>query len=96
MKISLSVAIIWGLPWWLSGKESTCNAGDTGWITGSGRFPEKEMATHFSTLAGEFHRQRSLAGYSAWDCKRVGHELVTKNNNDHMANLQKEVQTGAE
>ena len=57
---------------------------------------KKEMATHFSTLAGEFHRQRSLAGYSAWDCKRVGHELVTKNNNDHMANLQKKVQTGAE
>ena len=24
---------------WLSGKESTCNAGDTGLITGSGRFP---------------------------------------------------------
>ena len=31
-----------GLPWWLSGKESTCNAGavgDTGSIPGSGRFP---------------------------------------------------------
>jgi len=21
---------MWGLPWWLSGKESTCNAGATG------------------------------------------------------------------
>ena len=29
---------IW-LPQWLSGKESACNAGDTGWIPGSGRFP---------------------------------------------------------
>ena len=28
---------IYGLPWWLSGKESTCNAGDTGSIPGSGR-----------------------------------------------------------
>ena len=28
-----------GLPQWLSGKESTCNAGDTGLIPGSGRFP---------------------------------------------------------
>ena len=30
---------------------------------------EKGMATHSSILAGEFHRQRSLAGYSPWDCK---------------------------
>jgi len=29
--------------------------------------PEKELATHSSTLAGESHGQRSLAGYSAWD-----------------------------
>ena len=28
-----------GLPWWLSYKESTCNAGDTGLIPGSGRSP---------------------------------------------------------
>ena len=26
-----------GLPWWLSGKESACNAGDTGLLPGSGR-----------------------------------------------------------
>ena len=28
-----------GLPWWLSGKELTCNAGDTGSIPGLGRSP---------------------------------------------------------
>ena len=28
-----------GLPWWLSGKESACNAGDSGSIPGSGRSP---------------------------------------------------------
>ena len=28
-----------GLPWWLSGKEATCNAGDVGSIPGSGVFP---------------------------------------------------------
>ena len=27
---------IWGLPWWLSGKESACNAGDLGLIPGLG------------------------------------------------------------
>ena len=28
-----------GHPWWLSGKESTCQAGDKGSIPGSGRCP---------------------------------------------------------
>ena len=28
-----------GLPWWLSGKESNCDAGDAGLIPGSGRCP---------------------------------------------------------
>ena len=32
---------IWGFPWWLSGKESTCNAGDVGSIPGRGRCPRK-------------------------------------------------------
>ena len=30
------------LLWWLSGKESTCGAGDAGLISGSGRSPEEE------------------------------------------------------
>ena len=29
-------------------------------------------------LPGKFHGQRSLAGYSSWDCKRVRHILETK------------------
>ena len=33
---------------------------------------EKEMATHSSTLAWKIHGQRSMVGYSPWDC-RVGH-----------------------
>ena len=43
-----------GKPWWLSSKESTCNAGDVrdrGSISGSGRPLEEEMATHSSILA---------------------------------------------
>ena len=39
---------------------------------------EKEMATHSSILAGKFHGQRSMAGYSPWGHKRVGHDLKTK------------------
>ena len=30
---------------------------------------EKEVATFSSILAWESHRQRSLAGYSPWNCK---------------------------
>ena len=36
------------------------------------------MATHSSILAWEIYGQRSLAGYSPWGRKRVGHDLVTK------------------
>ena len=35
---------------------------------------EKEMATTPAFLPGESHGQRSLAGYSPWGRKRVGHD----------------------
>ena len=41
------------LPWWLSDKESACNAGDTGSIPGQEDPLEKEMATHSSILDWE-------------------------------------------
>ena len=31
------IVIPFRLPWWLSGKETTCNGGDAGLIPGSGR-----------------------------------------------------------
>ena len=33
---------------------------------------EKRMATHSSILAGEFHGQRNLMGYSPWSHKESG------------------------
>ena len=42
------------------GKEYACNAGDLGMEDPL----DKEMATHSSILAGEFHGQGNLAGYS--------------------------------
>ena len=39
---------------------------------------EKEISTHSSILAGKSHGQRSLACYSPRGCKRVGHNLVSK------------------
>jgi len=47
---------IHGLPWWLSGKESACNTGNTrdaSSIPKWGRSLEKEMAIHSSILAWE-------------------------------------------
>ena len=42
---------ILGMPRWLRGKESACNAGDAGSIPGLEDLLEKGMATHFSILA---------------------------------------------
>jgi len=66
-----------GLPWCLSSKESTCNAGDVSLVPRSGRSSggRKWQPTPVFLL-GKSHEQRSLAGYSPWNCKRVGHSLA--------------------
>ena len=38
---------------------------------------EKGMATYSSILAWRFHGQRSLVGYSPWDCKESDMTEVT-------------------
>ena len=43
---------------WLSGKESTTNAGDVGSILGQEDHMEEEMTTHSSFLPRESHGQR--------------------------------------
>ena len=43
-------------------KNPPANAGDVSFIPGSGRSPEKELATQSSILAWKIH-QRSLSGY---------------------------------
>ena len=69
--------IIIGLPWWLSGEESTANSGatgDVGSILGLGRSPGEGMATHSSILDG----QRCLAGLQSMGSQRVRHDLATE------------------
>ena len=59
-----------GLPGSSAGKESACNAGDLGSSPVLGRSPgEGNGYTTSVFLSGEFHRQRSPAGYSPWGCK---------------------------
>ena len=56
---------ILGLPWWLSGKESACNAGDPGSIPGSRRSSGEGNGNPLQYSPWENpHGQRSLAGYS--------------------------------
>ena len=51
----------------LDRKESACNVGDPGSISGSGRSPGEGIVF----LPGEFHGQRSPAGYSPWGRKEL-------------------------
>ena len=36
------------------------------------------------SVPGKFHGQRSLVGYSPWDCERVGHNLATEQQEQHI------------
>ena len=63
-----------GNPGGSDGKEFASNAGDSGSISVMGRSPgEENDYPHLVFVPGEFHGQRSLAGYSPWGRKRVGH-----------------------
>ena len=59
-----------GFPGGSDGKESACRAGDTGLIPGSGRSPEKGVATHSSILACRISWTEEAGGlYSPWGHK---------------------------
>ena len=67
--VYLHTAIRVGYTWWLSSKESACNAGDKGWRCGFDPWVRK---IHWRRkwqptpvfLPGESHGQRSLAGFT--------------------------------
>ena len=52
---------------WLSGKKSSCRAGDTGFIPQLGRSPGEGRSPVF--MPGKSHGQRRLAGYGPWGHK---------------------------
>ena len=66
-----------GLPWWLSGKESACNAGDLGLIPGLGRYPGEGRGNplQYSCLRNPMDRGAWWAAVRG--IARVGHNLVT-------------------
>ena len=72
-KISFLLLSPLGLPCWLRGKESACNAGgvgDVGSVSGLGSSPGGGHGNPMPVfLSGESHGQKSLADYSPWGCK---------------------------
>ena len=61
-----------GLPWWLSGKESTCQCRRPGPDPLVGKMPwRRKWQPTPVCLPGKFHGQRSLVGYSPRGRKRV-------------------------
>ena len=68
-----------GLPQWLRGKESTCNAGDAGEAGDAGdpgqEDPlEEEMATHSSIPAWTIPWAEEPCGPQSMGSQRVGHD----------------------
>ena len=64
---------------WLGGKESTCSAGatgDAGFIPGSGRSLEEDVATHSSILACRILWTEEPGGLQSVGFQRVGHNWI--------------------
>ena len=69
----------YGLPWWLSGKESACQCRRCRFNPWVRKIPwRRKWQPIPGSLPGKSHGQRSLTGYSPWGCKRLRHDLVTK------------------
>ena len=68
-----------GLHWWLSSKESTCQFRRHGFDPWVGKIPCKKKWQPTPVFwPRKFYGQRTLTGYSPWNCKGVGHDLATK------------------
>ena len=59
-------------------KSPYTNAGDTGLIPRLGRSPEKEMATYSRILTWEILWSEEPGGPQSMGLQRVGHDLVTE------------------
>ena len=78
--LSKNAAICYmGFPGGCVVKNPPANSGDTGLIHWVRKIPwRRQWQPTLAFLPGKCHGQRSLAGYSAWGCKRVGNNSATK------------------
>ena len=85
-----------GLPWLLSGKESTCQCRRQGFSLWIRKLPwRRKWQPTPVFLPGKFHRQKSLAGYSPWDpIESDTAEWLDNNNNVHFEASQSPVRRG--
>ena len=68
-----------GLPRWISCQEPICQCRRHGFDPWVRNFCwRKKWQPTPVFLPGKSHGQRSLVGYSPWSCKRVKHDLATK------------------
>ena len=66
-----------GLPWWLSGKESAYNAGDSGSIPVLGRSPGEGNGNPLQDSCLEIPRTEEPGKLQSMESQRVGYDLVT-------------------
>ena len=72
------------IPWWLSGKEYTCQCRRCGFDPRVEKIPwRRSWQTSLIFLSGKSHGQKSLAGYSPWCRKRVRHGWATDQQEQH-------------
>jgi len=68
-----------GLPRWLSGKESACQSRRPRFNPCVRKIPWRmKWQPTLVFLPGKSHGQQSLASYSPWGNKRIGHDLAIK------------------
>ena len=70
LPLSSGLRVLTGLPWWLSRLRIRPQCGRPGFNPWVGKIPwRRERLPTLVFQPGEFHGQRSLAGYSPWGCK---------------------------
>ena len=68
-----------GLPWWLSGKQYTCQYRRCGFGPWAWKIPGRRKCQPIPVfLSRKPHGQRSQVGYRPWGSQRVRHSLMTK------------------
>ena len=72
-----------GLSWWLSSKESACNAEAMGSVPGLGRSTEEGNGNPFQYFAWRILWTEEPGGLQSIGLQRVGHDLVTKQQQQH-------------
>ena len=56
----------------------SCQAGDTGLISGLRKSPQEGNEPTAVFLPGKSHGHRNMVGYSPWGSKTVRYDLITK------------------